>query len=240
MSLSQKLSCLIPRVQSSTVTVIHRVARLEAPPLELQNAISRFVADCRTARLTSALGSKPAVQEANVLVAEASFPELTTSYNVGPQAGRRVDRKHGQVWHALVATLNRLNIPHSNNRVGRWGPDLRTIADPPVLFEIKVTNQASDLQRIGQLFLYEKLLKVSHRKVLVLPNNIEGGIRTATQQLAKCQCTHLHNRQGHSLQPVLGSRPYKYLGIDVGSANRTGQTRNGRTSARPIGALPLR
>ncbi|WP_369720154.1 hypothetical protein AB8Z38_23500 [Bradyrhizobium sp. LLZ17] len=146
------------------------VANIDTSFRMLQDQMWAFVAECRRVRVHYSLGAAAAKQDQAVLNAEKSFPEPVGSYHVGPQAARKVKRQHGPVWHALVALLDGLNVRHSNSRVGRWGPDLRTIGNTPILFEIKVTPDASDIQRgIGQLFLYEKLLGRSHRKILVLP-----------------------------------------------------------------------
>jgi hypothetical protein len=75
-----------------------------------------FVAECRKVRLHSSLGPAAAKQDLAVLDAERSFPEPVGGYQVGPQAARRVKRKHGPVWHALVAVLDGLNVRHSNSR----------------------------------------------------------------------------------------------------------------------------
>lgn len=168
-----------------TTVECHLVANLEANAEYLQNQVATFVATCRRVRLQYALGEKFARQEAAVEAAEqGSSPELTGSYNVSAQKAKIAFRHHGEVWHALVKSLNEIGAKHTNSRVGRWGPDLRTVGGTPVLFEIKVSNTASELQRaVGQLLLYEKLLKSAHRKVLVLPEPLDPGLAWAVQGL---------------------------------------------------------
>jgi hypothetical protein len=151
----------------------------------LSARLASFVAECRRIRILYSLGAKVAQQEAAVEAAEQQgSPELIGSYKVSGQSSKIAFRRHGEVWHALVKALDDIGATHTNSRVGRWGPDLRTVGDNPVLFEIKVTNIASELQRaVGQLMLYEKLLKSTHCKVLVLPETLEPGLASAVQGL---------------------------------------------------------
>jgi hypothetical protein len=70
-----------------------------------------------------------------------------------------------------------MSIGHNNSRVGRWGPDLVTNEAPNILFEIKCDIQASDIQRgLGQLLLYERMLKKPCRKVLLVPEKPHSDI----------------------------------------------------------------
>lgn len=167
-----------------TVIDCHPVANIDARATELQDQIALFVADCRRVRLHHSLGPAVAKQEAAVEAAEASSPELTGSYHVGAQAAKTAFRRHGEVWRALTGALDQIGVKHTNGRVARWGPDLRTVGEGPVLFEIKVTAAASDLQcAVGQLLLYERPLKAGHMKVLVLPAPLDGALATGVQGL---------------------------------------------------------
>jgi hypothetical protein len=167
-----------------TVIDCHPVANVEADATELQDQIALFVAECRRVRLHYSLGSKVAEQEAAVEAAESSTPELGGSYLVGAQGSKVAFRLHGEVWQSLAKGLDQIGAKHTNGRVGRWGPDLRTVGDKPVLFEIKVATIASDIQcAVGQLLLYERLLKTAHRKVLVLPGALGGHIARTVEEL---------------------------------------------------------
>ncbi len=71
----------------------------------------------------------------------------------------------------------------SNERVGRFGPDLKTLGGPVlILFEIKSVLTASAIHEgFGQLHIYDQLLVKKHngkkhKKVLVLPRQPEGPI----------------------------------------------------------------
>jgi hypothetical protein len=162
----------------------HPVANIDADAIELQNQITRFVTECNRIRLHYALDSKVAEQEATVEAAENGPPELTDSYEVPAQNSRVAFRQHGEVWNALTTALVEIGVKHTNGRVGRWGPDLRTVGERAVLFEIKVTNDASDVQRaVGQLLLYEQLLGATYRKVLVLPEALREPLGRAAREL---------------------------------------------------------
>ncbi|MGM4965758.1 hypothetical protein AB7714_19840 [Tardiphaga sp. 1201_B9_N1_1] len=163
----------------------HPVANLEVHYSLLQSQLASFVAKCRMVRIYHSLGKEAAQQEANLEEAVLGIsPELVGSYRVAPQAGKLALRRHGDVWHALAECLAVQGIKHTNSRIQGWGPDLRTIGSKPVLFEIKVSLDASDVQRaVGQLYLYEKLLKKVHRKVLVLPGALNPKLSRALDSL---------------------------------------------------------
>jgi hypothetical protein len=115
-------------------------------------------------------GAAAAALEKQVEEAERSHPESDQPYTRGPQDSKLIERRHGKIWKALSAYLERMSIGHNNNRVGRWGPDLVTNEAPNILFEIKCDIQAADMQRgLGQLLLYERMLKKPYRKVLLVP-----------------------------------------------------------------------
>jgi hypothetical protein len=167
-----------------SVIPCHPVGNIDAGPTELQDQIASFVKECNRIRLHYSLGPKVAEQEAAVQAAESNSPEVTGSYYVGAQAPKFAFRRHADVWHALTRELDQMGVRHTNSRVGRWGPDLRTVGDKPVLFEIKVTTTASDLQcAVGQLLLYERLLQGAHQKVIVLPESIKGYLKTVLRDL---------------------------------------------------------
>ena len=166
-------------------TECYPVANIDAAHSTLQKQIASFVRECQRIRLHYQFGEQVAEQERRILEAEARSPELTDSYRVGPIDARIIQRRHGKVWHALTKAVSSSRRMHTNQRVGRWGPDLVTCDDKtPVLFEIKVGITAADLQRaVGQLFLYEKLLDGRYRKVLVIPKELSKPLASAVQNL---------------------------------------------------------
>ncbi|WP_158747670.1 hypothetical protein [Acidisphaera sp. L21] len=168
----------------NSVVGCHLVADLDASARVMQNQVAAFVRECSRVRTHYTHGPEAAQQEASVEAAELSFPEQTGTYKVGGQGPKIVTRKHADVWVALAAALDTLKVGHSNGRVGRWGPDLRTLGKAKLLFEIKVTTVAGELQQaIGQLFLYEQLLQGGYQKILVLPDNLAGAVGTAVANL---------------------------------------------------------
>ena len=81
------------------------------------------------------------------------------------------NRLHGDVWEELVVVLRKRGLSLSNQRIGRFGPDLRAWGDKRILFEIKAGSDAYSIQQaVGQLHLYEKLLRKPYKKVLVRPS----------------------------------------------------------------------
>ncbi len=55
----------------------------------------------------------------------------------------------------------------------RYGPDLFTYGDPKVLFEIKSGATSQEIfAGVGQLHVYERLLKSDFKKVLVVPRGV--------------------------------------------------------------------
>ena len=98
---------------------------------------------------------------------------------------RDIERKHADVWRALVAYLQAARITVSNQRIGVLGPDLFTVGEnPDSLFEIKTGAGSSDyLKGVGQLLIYERALGRPFRKYLVLPGNLTGAIKAALDGL---------------------------------------------------------
>jgi len=173
------------RFSNTEVVEYYKVANIDAPPQVLQTQVASYVAQCSRVRVYYIAGEKAAQEEANVEAAEgASSPEKQGSYQVGAQGPKMVERRHADVWHALTKVLDERQIKHSNARVGRHGPDLRTFGKSPILFEIKSDSTATDLQRgVGQLLLYEQLLGSTHRKILVIPGPPEVAMGKAIKGL---------------------------------------------------------
>ena len=182
----------VTRLSACTVTYseyepieCYPVANIDATPEKVQEQIASFVRECQRIRLYYQFGEDVAEREAGILQAEAGSPELTGTYHVGPRGPQEIERRHGKVWRALTGALDNLDRRHTNQRVGGWGPDLITCDDnTPVLFEIKVSITAANLQTaVGQLFLYEQLLGVSYRKVLVIPEQLSQPLALAVENI---------------------------------------------------------
>lgn len=109
------------------------------------------------------------------------FAEPTDSYVVGPKDAVEREHHHGRVFAALRKALRAIGVHKiTNTRVGKFGPDLYVVGDQPVLFEVKATASAASVQQgLGQLLLYEKLLKRDQLKVLVLPDGKDGELELA-------------------------------------------------------------
>ena len=174
-----------------SVVHCHPVTGIDLPPDVVQQQTAAFVARCRIVRSYYQDGPEVAAENTAVEEAEGSTPELTGSYPIGAQPPRTAVRQHGYVWRSLVGSLNQRKVKHTNDRVGRLGPDLRTTTTPPLLFEIKVSVAAQDLHRaVGQLLVYEHLLGKKHRKVLVLPAVPNEKIQAAAYALGISTLTY--------------------------------------------------
>jgi hypothetical protein len=177
----------------------HCVANLESDPTVLQAQLAEYIVLCDRVRLYHMAGVEVARQDEKVAIAEGSpSPERQGSYALGPQPAKIAVRRHADVWHALTKALDKLGTRHTNARVGRHGPDLRTIGKSPTLFEIKSDCEARDVQQaVGQLLLYEQFLGVDHRKVLVIPAPLNKQWRAAIANL-KLK-TLLYSRSGRTV-----------------------------------------
>jgi hypothetical protein len=160
------------RYSDGTFASCHRVTDIDRPSSEVQHDVAAFVELCAKIRVHYLMGDAARIMFDRVNVAEgSSSPELQGRYDLPAMPPRVVKRRHADVWHALVKTLDRLSIVHSNSRFGRFGPDLLAHGTSEnFLFEIKPDVTASDIQcAIGQLHLYEQLGGFPCRKVMVLP-----------------------------------------------------------------------
>jgi hypothetical protein len=152
------------------VVQYHIVASLDADSRPVQTRTASFVSDCESVRQRYLADVALTENLSDISVIEGLFPETPGSYVIGAQKAKTVVKRHPHVWHKLKEKLQAGGVQCSNGRVERWGPDLRTLSKRPVLFEIKSDDGAPELQRaVGQLLLYEKLLKGPHLKVLVYP-----------------------------------------------------------------------
>ncbi|MBY0509226.1 MAG: hypothetical protein K2P94_03650 [Rhodospirillaceae bacterium] len=150
----------------------HKVTNIDAPRSTTLKDLASFITECERVRLYYLHDKEFSDGETKVLEAEqSSSPEKTGTYTIPPQDEKIIDKKHAAIWKALVKHLDDKGIKHSNERVGRWGPDLRTINPKNrILFEIKSAGGASSIQQgVGQLLMYEDLLEKSYRKAIVLP-----------------------------------------------------------------------
>lgn len=163
------------RFSDGSSSEYHKVADLQAAPAVVQESIAAFVARCGQARLVKTAG-KQIVDGATAIAKweHGLSPEQTGDYEVAPRGSTVARRIHGEVWRALAAEMKRRSVPHSNDRVGRHGPDMFTYGNgPKVLFEIKTGHGAQDIfTAVGQLQIYERLLKSSYRRMLVLPRGM--------------------------------------------------------------------
>jgi len=160
----------------------HPVANLSAPASLVQNSIAAFMAKCAQARVTKLAKGAPLPDLTKAQEWERGLsPETSGEFDIAPRAGGKGRRGHGDIWKALVAQLERRNVPHSNDRVAQYGPDLFTFGGgPKVLFEIKSHCGAHDIfEGVGQLNIYDQLLGSGYRQVLVVPKGM-GRLLPAT------------------------------------------------------------
>ena len=127
------------------------------------------------------LGLDPVVvaQEERSEQATRLLMEAIGSYQIGPKDGKTVDRRHADVSKDLIKHLESKGRKVGNNRIHGLAPDLFTVGEEPdSLFEIKIGTGSGDyLKAIGQLLVYEKLLKSPYRKFLVAPPGLRGVAR---------------------------------------------------------------
>jgi hypothetical protein len=148
------------------------VAPLDQGPEALHASLFRFIERCSYVRNTVLHGVAEADLDRRVEAGEVySSPETGGSFLIPPRGAAEGQRSHGDIWKALAAELDRRRIEHSNTRVGRYGPDLRTRKAPMVLFEIKTDVTAKSVyEALGQLLIYERLLGTDYAKALVVPD----------------------------------------------------------------------
>lgn len=170
----QALSGLRPvnvRLSDGSTLPYFVVAPLDGKKDALHAGIVQFIERCVYVRTSVLFGEDEAQIDQAVREAEQpSQPEKGGSYVIPPRPARFANRRHADVWAALAAELDKRDIRHSNARVGRYGPDLRTLTKPLVLFEIKTAMSAQTVyEALGQLLTYERILKQDYAKVLIAP-----------------------------------------------------------------------
>lgn len=148
-----------------------RAAPLDRGSNALHSALAQFVRRCGYVRDCVIHGKADADLAGRVDEAEGtSSPEKRGNYVIPPRGEVAAERIHGEVYNALAAELDRRKVAHTNARVGRYGPDLRTRDRPLALFEIKTDTTACSLyEALGQLLVYERLLGIAYAKALVVP-----------------------------------------------------------------------
>ena len=152
-----------------------RVVNLNAPPGMVQTQIADFVQTCRRVKLQCA---KQSISSVISGTQGRCHPESQGRVHITAREQTYADRVHADVWHALAAELDALQVKRSSGRFGRFGPDMVAKTPLPVLFEIKTATLASYVhQALGQLMIYGKLLKQPHRKVLVVPDELPPSIK---------------------------------------------------------------
>ena len=157
----------------------HKVANLSAPAAVVQQNLAAFVAHCARARLVKLANGEQLADLAHIHEWEHGLsPEVTGDFDIAPRDGAKGSRVHGEIWKVLQAELKSRGVPHSNDRVAQYGPDLYTFGTgPKVLFEIKSRCGAHDIfEGVGQLHIYERLLGKSYRKVLVVPEGMRKAL----------------------------------------------------------------
>lgn len=178
------------RFSDGTEQPYHPVACLDLPASEVQAAVGEFVRTCALVRLNETAPAKVAKALIVARKLEASLtPEKRGTYETAPRGSTIARRRHAEIWRALSKLLDARRIEHSNARVLRFGPDLFTVETPYVLFEIKSQVEPRDVfEGLGQLAIYEQLLGLPFRKVLLVPEGMGQGLR---EPLAALKIDHL-------------------------------------------------
>ena len=165
----------------------HKVARLDSSAAQVQENLGAFIAQCARARAAKLAKGAPLPDLGKAHDWERGFsPESIGTFEIAARDAKTGNRRHGEIQRALAAELGRRRIPHSNDRVGQYGPDLFTYGKAPkVLFEIKSGTGAQDIfAAVGQLHIYERLLGGSYRKVLVVPEGMRDALKGPVAALA--------------------------------------------------------
>lgn len=215
------------RYADGTIASCHSVADLDRPAGQVQNDVAAFVDLCARVRVHYQLGDAARKMLERINAAESSSsPERQGAYALPSMPARTAERRHADIWHALVKELDALGIQYANSRFGRYGPDLfaQTLQDT-LLFEIKADATASDIQRaLGQLQLYEHLGGQLCRKIMVLPEAPPDPIARALSALGIELL--LFERRGASvrldrpaLRKLIGKAPGRGGKRGVGSTN---------------------
>ena len=184
------LDPVMVRFSDGTEQPYHPVACLDLTASDVQAAVGEFVRTCALVRLNATAPAKVAKALIGARKLEASLtPEKRGTYETAPRGSTIARRRHAEIWQALSKLLDARKIEHSNARVLRFGPDLFTVEKPYVLFEIKSRVDPRDVfEGLGQLAIYEQLLGLAFRKVLLVPEGMGKGLR---EPLAALKIDHL-------------------------------------------------
>jgi len=124
------------------------VCRLTYPSEKVQSDIADFVYDCKRIRRQKEDSSSIVRVYDAVDAFEGRFtPESAQSYLLPPRDAKGVEKFHAQIVYRLAEILRSLKIDNSNDRVGRYGPDLYAAGPPSVLFEVKSNKSAGSVQQ---------------------------------------------------------------------------------------------
>ncbi|PCE39815.1 hypothetical protein [Rhizorhabdus dicambivorans] len=199
----------------------HPVARIDGPAALMAEGIGAFIAQCAHARNVKLANGMALPDLEKTKDWEHRFsPEAIGSFEIAAQDARTGNRWHGEIQRALAGALADREVPHSNDRVGQYGPDLFTYGPgPSVLFEIKSGAGAQDIfAAVGQLHIYDHLLGGGYRKVLVVPKGMGAALKGPVAAL-KIDTVEFH-RAGRkivfdeaALSHCLGQSDFKSGGI---------------------------
>jgi hypothetical protein len=179
------------RFSGGSTRAYYKVSELDVPAAVLQERTAAFVAHCAKARLAKREGSGSIAAAIGAVQnwERGLSPEATGEFEIAARDPVVARRRHAEVWRALAAELKRPRIPHSNDRVAQYGPDLFTYDGRDVLFEIKAGATSHDVfEAVGQLHIYEHLLSAhygtaAYRKVLVAPKGMRSALEAPLRAL---------------------------------------------------------
>jgi hypothetical protein len=183
------LTGLVPipvRFANGRTREFHPIACLDGTPEQLRRDVAAFVKTCALARAQFIAPPRLAKAIRNLpTLVHSLTPEKGGTYKTAPKGPSSAKRRHAAVWEALLVELRRRDIECFNTRIKGYGPDLFTLEKPLVLFEIKTTpNPADVFAAVGQLYVYEKLLASSFKKVLVVPAGMSRTLAPALAELS--------------------------------------------------------
>lgn len=174
------------RFSDGTTRPYHKVTPLDGRAAIVQERVAAFVAQCAKARLAKQGASSTVIAALGAVEKweRGLSPEVTGEFEIAARDPVIARRRHAEVWRALAAELERRKVPHSNDRIAQYGPDLFTFGSSDILFEIKAGASSQEVfGGVGQLHIYEQLLNAhyrigGYRKVLVVP----AGMRRALEE----------------------------------------------------------
>jgi hypothetical protein len=159
------------RFSTGVLKEYYVVTELDGNTDRITRDTRRFLDTCLTVR-SSSLPQSEEFLDARKKASD--FEESIGTTIVPPQPQKEIDRQHARVWHDLRRALKARKFEVGYDRVSALAPDMYTTCEnTPYLFEIKTGSGASDcLKGVGQLIVYEHILKREYRKYLVVPGEI--------------------------------------------------------------------